>query len=459
MLTLGVAEVGATGLGWRFAGTLRAFYVRSGLSVFNISLVTSRMPLPAAAKTLLMAGPSVYLAAALLLAGSAGPALAQARPMTGAQATPEQTSGTVIEHWGVYGADGKLADLHVSPVPLTLPAPVSQIGSSNSTQYALLTNGQVWAWGMGGNGQLGNGTTKNSFATPVQVMFPQGVSIASIPTDADPYNSAFAIDTTGHVWAWGYNEQGEFCLGNQTQYVEPVELPFSDVTAVAGASNHATYDVSGTLESCGVNTQGELGNDSTVSSTTPVPVTTTTGVNSAPVTELVASAGNTGALLSNGTYYDWGANNYGEVGNGHTASVLLPYKVHFHSAPTQTVAQIVEGGSGSTGGQSLALLAGGTLWGWGDNTYYQLSNHLGVDQTTPAEINPPGAVVYAAVATSGATSYGISMGGALWAWGCNSDGEVGNGHRVKTSLPVTVASGVTEISATARDVVIATTGS
>jgi alpha-tubulin suppressor-like RCC1 family protein len=408
------------------------------------------MSLPTAAKTLLMAGPALSLTA-VLVAGSATTALAQARPATGGSGA-WGTSGTVIEHWGVFGADGQLADLHVSPVSMTLPAPVSQIGSSNSTQYALLTNGQVWAWGEGGNGQLGNGTKENSFAQPVQVAFPAGVTIAYIPTDADPYNSAFAVDTTGHVWAWGDNEGGEFCLGNQAQHVKPVELQFSDVTEVAGASNHASYDAGGTLYSCGVNTQGELGNGTTTSSMTPVQVS---GLSGAQVTTLVASAGDTGALLSNGAYYDWGDNNYGEVGNGTTTSVLVPYQVQLPSPVTQLVA----GGSGSVGGQSLALLSNGSLWAWGDNTYFQLSNHLKIDEETPAELNPPGGVTFTAVAAGGATSYGISPTGAVWAWGSDSDGEVGNGHRTRTSLPVKVATGATQISATARDVVIATTSS
>jgi alpha-tubulin suppressor-like RCC1 family protein len=409
--------------------------------------MTPRMPLPAAAKTLLMAGPPVCLAAALLT-GPVTPALAQARPMPVA----EGTSGPLIEHWGVYGANGQLADMHDSPSPLTLPGQVSQIGSSNSTQYALLTDGQVWAWGEGGNGQLGNGTMENSYAKAVRVLFPAGVTIASIPTDADPYNSAFAVDTTGHVWAWGYNEGGEFCLGNHAQHVKPVKLSFSDVTALAGASNHASYDADGTLYSCGVNTQGELGDGSTTSSMNPVQVS---GLSGAQVTTLVASAGDTGALLSTGSYYDWGNNNYGEVGNGTTQSALVPYQVNLPSA----VDQIAEGGSGSMGGQSLALLSNGTLWAWGNNTYHQLSNHLGVNEEKPAEVNPPAGVTFTAVAAGGATSYGISPTGTVWAWGYNGDGEVGNGHRTKTSLPAKVATGATSISATARDVVIATTSS
>ena len=103
-----------------------------------------------------------------------------------------------------------------------MPGTVAEVGSSNSTEYALLTNGSLYAWGKGNDGQLGDGGTVNSFTTPVQVRFPAGVQIASIPRDAMPYDTALAVDTTGRVWGWGDNYGGELCLGNTKTYKTPV---------------------------------------------------------------------------------------------------------------------------------------------------------------------------------------------------------------------------------------------
>ncbi|MGH3159826.1 MAG: RCC1 domain-containing protein [Streptosporangiaceae bacterium] len=339
-----------------------------------------------------------------------------------------------------------------APASLTLPGPVQQVGSSNSTQYALLTSGQVWAWGDGGDGQLGDGVTKNTFLRPVRVRFPAGVRIAFIPTDADPYNSAFAVDTTGHVWAWGLNEGGEFCLGNNTQYPTPVELPFTGVTTLAGAANHATYDSAGTLYSCGRNDYGELGNGTTTDSMTPVKVK---GLQDSLVTTLVAAWGDTGAVLSNGAYYDWGYDTDGQVGDGGGSPVWLPYQVPLPASVTQ----VVLGGSGSMGGQSLALLSGGSLWAWGNGEYYQLGNGVQENEPSPVQIPTPGGAPYVAVATGGATSYGLSKYGSVWAWGYNADGQVGNGKTNTVEKPVVVASGAIQLSATARDVVITTKSS
>jgi alpha-tubulin suppressor-like RCC1 family protein len=391
------------------------------------------------AKTVLVAGTAVCVAAAFV-AGVGGPALAQGTP------------GTVIEHWGAYNG-GQIGDQQDSPVSLTLPAPVEQIGSSNSTQYALLTNGQVWAWGEGTDGELGNGTKENSYTTPVQVQFPSGVTIASIPTDVDPFNSAFAVDTTGQVWGWGVNAGGEFCLGNTKEYLTPVKLPLTGVTTLAGAANHATYDVGGTIYSCGSNTYGELGTGGTKSSTVPVPVKDLDG---SAVTTLVASWGNTGALLSNGDYYDWGFDQAGQVGNGTEESgVTLPYEVPLRAG----VSQVALGGSLNTNGASLALLSDGSLWAWGNGSLYQLGDGTTANEDSPIKITPPDGVTYAALASGGFSSYAISRSGAVWAWGANMNGQIGDGTTTKAKEPVKVATGAVQISATARDVVISTTQS
>ena len=206
------------------------------------------------------------------------------------------------------------------------------------------------------------------------------------------------------------------------------------------------------MYSCGANNYGELGNGGTTSSMTPVKVT---GLDGALVTTLVAGWGNTGALLSNGDYYDWGYNNGGQVGNGNTTSVLMPYQVPL-DAP---VAQVSQGGSAGSNGQTIALLTDGTLWAWGNGQNYQLGNGVKGNEESPIQITPPAGVTYAAVDSGGGTCYGISTSGAVWAWGYNADGEVGNGTTTTAKKPVEVATGATRISSANRDVVIATTKS
>src|SRR5262249_27608564 len=135
---------------------------------------------------------------------------------------------STVLHWGSFfgGTPGNV-NMHKSPVPVTLPGKVAQVGSSNSTEYALLTDGRLFAWGLGTQGQLGNGGAANSFRTPVQVRFPAGVRIAFIPADVMPFDTGLAVDTRGHAWGWGHNGGGQLCLGSKKSFKTPVRLPFS----------------------------------------------------------------------------------------------------------------------------------------------------------------------------------------------------------------------------------------
>ena len=357
------------------------------------------------------------------------------------------STGGTIAHWGSYGSAGE----QFTPTVLRLPAPVAEVGSSNSTEYALLTNGTVYAWGLGTDGQLGNGRTANSFSVPVQVNFPAGVKIASIPTDVMPYNSAFAVDTRGDVWAWGANIGGEFCLGNTRRYTTPVRLPFTHVSTLAGADNHAAYDAGGTVYTCGENHFGELGDGSTRTSTTPVRVT---GLEGQLVTSLVAAWGDTGALLSDGAYLDWGYNAAGQLGDGNFGtSSLVPVRVPLPAPVTQAV----QGGSIAGNGQTLVLLSDGSLYAWGNGTLYQLGDGKNANEDRPVKILPPAGVTYRTLATGGSTSYAISTTGNVYAWGNGNLGQVGDGSAATAERPVEVESGATAISSTAADVVVLVT--
>jgi alpha-tubulin suppressor-like RCC1 family protein len=374
----------------------------------------------------------------------------------GAEATvkplPPQTS--VVEHWGaVFGgtpAPGFL-DQENSPTTVKLPGIVAQVGSSNSDEYALLTNGSVYAWGMGTQGELGDGGDVNSFETPQQVRFPRGVKIAYLATDAMPYDTALAVDTQGHAWGWGNNSGGVFCLGNRHSYSTPVRLPFSGVTTLAGANAHALYDADGTVYACGSGLDGALGDGSTVSVTTPVRVP---GLGGAKVVKLVAAFENSGALLTDGEYLDWGYNANGQLGDGQVGGFSdVPVRVNF----PHPVVQVAQGGSTWGNGQTLALLGNGELWVWGADYAGQLdTGTAGPGAAVPLEVSLPAGTTVSGLATGSGTCYVITRTGAVYAWGANYAGQVGNGKTQQASAPVMVATGATQISSTANNAVIDT---
>jgi alpha-tubulin suppressor-like RCC1 family protein len=70
---------------------------------------------------------------------------------------------------------------------------------------ALISTGQLLAWGANSMGQLGNGTTTSS-DKGVLVMLPAGVTVTAISASC---NNSYALTANGHVLAWGANSHGQ----------------------------------------------------------------------------------------------------------------------------------------------------------------------------------------------------------------------------------------------------------
>jgi alpha-tubulin suppressor-like RCC1 family protein len=115
-----------------------------------------------------------------------------------------------------WGADynGQLGTGGTGPGKVIMPAGVSFQSISpgrcqNGFSVAVGTNGHLYAWGENGNGQLGDGTT-TSRNSPGPVAAPSGASFVAASAGGA---HAVALDSTGHVWSWGDNSQGQLGIG------------------------------------------------------------------------------------------------------------------------------------------------------------------------------------------------------------------------------------------------------
>lgn len=385
--------------------------------------------------------------AAAALAAAAGVLVACGGPSSTLAPRTGSSGITTVSRWGVVGNAGKIAPLELArPTAVEgIDGIVVQIATSNSDGYARTSSGEVYAWGVDSDGELGDGRTTPYETRVVRVRFPAGIRIASLPNPM-PFDAGLAIDTTGHVWGWGLDGAGDLCLGGIVKTL-PQRLPLTGVTLATGARTHALFDAHGTVVACGSGDAGELGNGSTASASRPTPVVgLPTGVG---VTALTSSWEGSGALLADGEYYDWGYNAAGQLGDGTTQDSAVPVEV----ALPDDVTQVFQGGSGPGNGQTVAVLADRSVLSWGDNSRGQLGDGTLASSSVPVGVRVPKGVTFAKVDSGGYTSYAIDLTGRLWAWGGNENGQLGTGSARRVErLPVDVGIRLTEVSSTASNV-------
>jgi alpha-tubulin suppressor-like RCC1 family protein len=384
---------------------------------------------------------------AVLLA--AGLALAACSSTAGPTATRTATASvtTPVYRFGVVGNRGKIAQLQraTPTVVAGISGKVIQIATSNSDGYALTSAGAVWAWGVGSDGELGDGAASAYATRAVRVSFPAAVRIIALPNPM-PFDGALAIDSAGHAWGWGLNADGDLCLSGLVE-LRPSRIPLGDVTLATGARTHSLFDSDGRVYACGSGQGGALGTGSTASSSRPVPVTGLPPA--AHVIALTSSWEGSGALFSNGAYYDWGYNAAGQLGDGRTADSDAPVRVALPAA----VLQVSQGGSGAGNGQTVAILADGTVWTWGDGTKGQLGDGRTASSDIPVRVGVPAGVTFTKVNSGGYSCYAIDSAGRLWAWGGNQNGQLGTGTGTQVqTTPVDVGIRLAQVSSTASNV-------
>jgi alpha-tubulin suppressor-like RCC1 family protein len=226
----------------------------------------------------------------------------------------------------------------------------------------------------------------------------------------------------GTTLSVGYNAFGQLGTGTLTNRSVPGPLaqyyPFKGFAT--GGNHSVAFFNNSTVRSWGYNYTGELGTGTTTYSSVPVKTGDISGVKA-----VAAGAFHSLALTNNGTLWAWGNNGYGQLGASNT--------VAFSTTPLR----VVDPASGTlipnvsalaANGYNSMALASGQVWTWGSN----VAGQLGVDPAVfPVSVDPKPVLLLdpgvTAIAAGSAFSYALAGDSTIWAWGNNSNGQLGNG--------------------------------
>jgi alpha-tubulin suppressor-like RCC1 family protein len=357
----------------------------------------------------------------------AGTTAADARPQ--AAAAPAQ--GPLIA-WG-EDSDGQLGDgstmAEYGAIAVNAPSGL-RANQARTGPFSVAVNsvGQVYTWGRGEQGELGNGAFKSRLR-PVRVRLPKGVKVTSARAG---FEFAVALTSTGKVLTWGDGGSGDLGNGHKVNrdVPVPVRLPRGvRITAVSACADCAIALTStGRVLAWGDGEFGQLGDGKNVSTDTPVYVKLPRHTK---VTAVAAGVGHLFAVTSTGSLLAWGDNGFGDLGIGATGVRRTPVRVKLPRG-----VKIVSASAGLI--HSLALTTTGKVLAWGDNEAGQLGDGSATDSSVPVWVHLPKHAHIVAVAAGRYHSLALTRGGKILAWGLGDTGALGTGNSDNQELPIQI---------------------
>jgi len=322
--------------------------------------------------------------------------------------------------WNLAGQAGFGPEVRWLPADVAGVIDADEV-SAGAAHTCVRTGGAVRCFGNGTAGELGDGMLLDAIE-PVSVLSAEGEALSGIAQISAGAAHTCAVTDDGRVLCWGRNDAGQLGDGGTTDRSMAVQALISGARSVSAGLRHTcAVTALGTVRCWGANESGQLGTGLPDPSPSPVDVV---GIDDA----IAVGVGrrHTCALRMGGTVACWGANESGQLGDGTTGPSPVPVPVAQVSGATA----LAVAGAG-THACAIADGAGGSgaVWCWGSNLVGQLG-----DGTTTTRVEPVTTMVEDAIAIGAGGSADDGTGhscavrasGAVVCWGEGALGRLGN---------------------------------
>ena len=292
------------------------------------------------------------------------------------------------------GADGQDLPPHLSAVPIRVGGSSSFVDIAVGAQYScgLTASGSVFCAGSNADKQLGVDITSTICVEPTAPAYSAScsntfVQVSGTNTFAHIFAAGYmtcGLTSIGDALCWGYNI-GSAAGGIPVMFSTPTAVsPSVKFASMSGGASHMCGLTSGGVAYCwGWGGWGQLGTGLQQPSAQPVKVAT-----ALTFTKISAGGSHTCAVATSGDAYCWGTNTQGELGVATTESCngQATYSQPCATKPVQVanVPKFVDIAAGDR--HSCGLTASGAVYCWGQNDRGQLGNGSTVNSTTAVRV-------------------------------------------------------------------------
>ena len=332
---------------------------------------------------------------------------------------------------GIIG-DGTFQE-HLTPVSLAADGiAFAQIASGFKHTCALSVTGQAYCWGRNFAGQLGDGTNIDH---PLPLPVLSGLTFTTIDVGI---SHTCAVATSGAAYCWGTNELGQLGDGTSgTSRLSPTPVAGGHLFSVVRTGNQHTCGLelnTGVVFCWGANYHGQIGNGTGGASDTDAVTSPTMVASNKTFTQLDAGASHNCAVSSDKFVYCWGWNGSGQLGT--TSNELCVINRPCTRTPTKLPASVKMSAIGLGTAHSCGLVgATGAVYCWGFNASGQLGDGTTVSKSAPTLV--PGATLKSIRGGNGFTC-GVGVDSHGYCWGINFAGTLGVGDTTNRLTPTQV---------------------
>ena len=287
------------------------------------------------------------------------------------------------------------------------------ITAGHASTCALKGDGTVWCWGDADDKRLGRDDQTDS-KVPVQaITIADATQVSCHGQDAGDAVCC-ALRANHQVMCWGHGTHGEIGNGGTSASNPPTAVMGLDDAIQVSAGSHSACAVrhTGEVACWGYRLLGRIGDgDTSGNQSTPTPVSTITDA-----VQVAVGSEQACAVLSGGQIMCWGQETFGKLGNASGSGT--------ESRPVlvQGITNAVQVDTGW--GHSCAVLADGTAKCWGYNAWGQLGDGSYSQRTSPATVT--GLADAKQISAGYYNTCATTNGGSLYCWGWRFEGRVGD---------------------------------